>query len=72
MENKLKIDLCLVSLVLTSMLSNSGYALIAPFMPVELKNKGISVRWFGYIFGIYSVAVCLISPIIGHLLNKRK
>lgn len=72
METKLKFDICLFSILLINMLSNCGYALIAPFLPLELKKREISVEWFGYIFGVYSVAVCIFSPFVGFLLKKYK
>ena len=55
-----------------NMLSNCGYALAAPFLPLQLASRDISVQWCGYIFGIYSVAVCLFSPLVGHALTKFK
>jgi len=55
-----------------TMLSNSAYALIAPFLPIELKAIGISMDYFGYIFSMYSVSVIVGSPIIGFLLTKFK
>jgi hypothetical protein len=33
-----------------TMMSNSAYALIAPFLPIELHEKGIATNIFGYIF----------------------
>ena len=54
------------------MLSNSAYALIAPFLPLELTAIGISLDYFGYIFSMYSVSVILGSPIIGYFLTKFK
>lgn len=54
------------------MLSNSAYALVAPFLPIELEKKGVPLSLFGYIFSIYSVAVIIGSPLIGYLLTKYK
>ena len=55
-----------------TMISNSAYALIAPFLPIELKATGISMDYFGYIFSVYSVSVILGSPMVGYLLTKFK
>lgn len=50
-------------------LSNSAYAIIAPFLPFSFKAKGIDPSWIGYIFSIYSVAVILCSPIVGKMIS---
>lgn len=68
----LKVDACLVCICAINCLSNSGYGLIAPFLPQELKRLGISVDIYGYIFGIYSVALILCSPLIGELLMRHR
>ena len=52
-----------------------GYGLIAPFLPIELDKEKINTELFGYIFGSYSLAVIIFSPIVGKLLityQKRK
>lgn len=46
--------------------------MVAPFLPQELKARGIKLDIYGYIFGIYSVAFIIFSPIIGELLRKYK
>ena len=51
-------------------ISSAAYALIAPFMPFELKKKNIDQMWVGYIFSIYSCGVIIASPITGKLLPK--
>ena len=65
-------DCALISLLMINSLSNMAYALIAPFLPMELIKKDIPQYMFGYIFCIYSVAVILCSPLIGILLTKIK
>ena len=69
-RKKLKCDCALISMCLITMLSNSAYALIAPFLPIEMMTLGIPVYMFGYIFSMYSLAVILCSPIVGFLLQK--
>jgi len=39
--------------------------MIAPFLPVEFEEKGISGQWVGMIFAVYSVAVIIFSPMVG-------
>ena len=53
----------------TSLLASSAYALIAPFFPLELEDKGVSDANIGYIFSIYSVAVIIFSPFVGRYLE---
>lgn len=48
------------------------YALIAPFLPLELEQKGVSMTMSGYIFSMYSLAMIICSPLIGFLLTKYK
>ena len=69
-KTTLKLDRFLVCMCLVNAISNSGYALIAPFLPVNLKAKGIDVSWFGYIFAMYSVAISVFSPVVAHYLKK--
>jgi MFS family permease len=67
-----KVDMSLICICIINCLSNSGYGLVAPFLPQELKAKGISMDIYGYIFGIYSVAFIIFSPIIGELLRRYR
>ena len=53
----------------TSLLASSAYALIAPFFPLELEEKGISDQNIGFIFSIYSLAVIIFSPPVGRYLE---
>ena len=63
-------DIGILAILSITALSNSAYAIVAPFMPFEFANKGISQQWVGYVFAIFSVSVIFISPIIGKLINK--
>jgi len=67
-QGLLKDPLVLSILGLTA-LTNSAYAIIAPFLPFEFKQKGIDQTWIGYIFSIYSVAVIICSPIVGKMIS---
>ena len=51
--------------MICTLISNSAYALIAPFLPLEFKEKGISGQMIGLMFAIYSVAVIFCSPLVG-------
>ncbi len=55
----------IVWILLCTLISNSAYALIAPFLPLEFKEKGISLEMIGLMFAIYSVAVIICSPFVG-------
>lgn len=59
-----------VCLVLANILSNSCYSLVVPFLPLELDKWGIDLQNIGYIFSLYSVAVIMISPLVGKALTK--
>jgi len=45
-------------------LANAAYAIIAPFLPIELERKQIDLEWIGWIFGIYSFAIIIYSPFV--------
>ena len=62
-------DRTLVWVLLCTLISNSAYALIAPFLPIEYAEKGIKEESVGLIFAIYSVAVIFVSPIVGKSVN---
>ena len=48
------------------------FGTIAPFLPIELESLGIDIGLFGYIFGVYALAIVTCSPIVGYFLNKHK
>ena len=58
-----------VVIICTSLLSSSGYALIAPFFPLELEDKGVSDANIGYIIAIYSLGLIIFSPPVGRYLD---
>jgi len=53
----------------SSLLASSAYALIAPFFPLKLEDKGVSDQNIGLIFSIYSLAVIIFSPPVGRYLE---
>lgn len=57
-------DQKVIWILICTLISNSAYALIAPFLPLEFKAKGISGEMIGLIFAIYSVAVIVCSPLV--------
>jgi DHA1 family multidrug resistance protein-like MFS transporter len=57
-----------ISILSITAISNSAYAIIAPFLPFEFKRKEIDQSWIGYIFSIYSVAVIFCSPLVGKMM----
>ena len=50
--------------------TNSVYALASLFLPTVFAEKSIPGAWVGLVFSMYSIAVVLVSPFIGTLLNK--
>lgn len=65
------LDVTIISMFAITALSNSAYAIIAPFLPFEFEKKNINQSFIGYIFAIYSVAVIFSSPFIGKLISKK-
>ena len=59
------VDRTIVWILICTFISNSAYALVAPFLPLEFEAKGISDYYIGLIFAVYSVAVVICSPMIG-------
>ncbi len=55
---------------MSTLVSNTGYALIAPFLPLEFDRKGISTTMVGFIFAIYSLAIILSSPFVGAAIHR--
>jgi hypothetical protein len=43
-------------------LSISCYSVIAPFMPLEIVKKGADENVIGWIIGVYSLAMIVVSP----------
>lgn len=46
------------------------YSVIAPFMPLEYANRGIDATAIGYVIGIYSLAMIVVSPLMGAIIQK--
>lgn len=57
-------------MVFVTMLANSAYSIVAPFLPVEFQQKGISASVTGYVFAVYSVAVVVAAPFLGMLMQR--
>jgi DHA1 family multidrug resistance protein-like MFS transporter len=66
----MKLDRQAKKILVSTLVSNTAYALIAPFLPLEFANKGISNSMIGYIFAVYSVAIIICSPFIGRLMLR--
>ena len=62
------VDGKLVWILICTLISNSAYALIAPFLPLEFKEKGVEGEMIGIMFALYSVAVIICSPFVGKTL----
>ena len=57
-----------ISILTLTGLSNSAYAIIAPFLPFKFESKGIDQSYIGSVFAAYSVAVIIFSPIVGKII----
>lgn len=68
-NHDLPMNRLVLSILGITALSNSAYAIIAPFLPFEFEKKGVDPSWLGYIFSIYSVAVVLCSPMVGKMIS---
>jgi MFS family permease len=54
-------------ILLCTLILSAAAAVIIPFLPVEIENKGISSVWVGPIFAIYPVGIILFSPLVSSL-----
>lgn len=63
-------DWSLLVILLTTFLSNTIYGLASPFLPTLLEEVGVASLWTGIIFASYAVAMSIVSPIVGKVLNK--
>jgi MFS family permease len=66
---KLKFDGLVVSILGLTALTNSAYAIIAPFLPFKFEEKNIDAGWIGYVFSSYSIAVIVFSPLCGSFIS---
>lgn len=57
-------------MVLVNLLSFSAYAIVAPFLPFELKRMEIDQTWMGYIISNFSLGVIVFSPIVGKMISR--
>ena len=63
-------DTTITWILVCTLISNSAYAIIAPFLPLEFAEKGIEGYIIGIIFAVYSIAVIFFSPIVSNM-NSR-
>lgn len=71
--HEVKIDLPLKSkltflMFLLNILAYGCYSVAAPFMPVEFISRGIDEEWIGYLFGVFSISLIIISPLMGRVI----
>mmetsp|Transcript_29578 Transcript_29578/g.39339 ORF Transcript_29578/g.39339 Transcript_29578/m.39339 type:complete len:93 (-) Transcript_29578:1096-1374(-) len=64
------IDIKLLLILVTLLFSNSSYAIIAPFLPLELEEHGIDGATVGLIFGVYSVGRIITSLVVGKISHR--
>ena len=65
-----QVDEGILLILCSSLLASSAYALIAPFFPLQLEEKGVDEKYIGMIFSIYSFAVIIFSPPVGKYLER--
>ena len=63
-------DKSLVLILLNSFLVNAIYGLASPFLPALLDEAGVDSVMTGLIFASFAIAVTIVSPIVGKLLDK--
>jgi len=61
----------LVAMCLVAFFSYLGVGMLAPFLPQHLKAIGISERWSGIIFAVYSIAMIAVTPLCNHLVARH-
>ena len=67
---KFRCDATLLTLYAIMLSINSVNSQASLFLPKVYKEKQIEGGWVGLIFSMYSIAMVLISPIVGTILNK--
>ena len=63
-------DKLVLWILFANLVSNSAYALCAPFLPLEFERKGLAGTNVGLIFALYSVAVVIVSPLVGKTVDR--
>ena len=66
----MKCDRTKMWICICTLISNSAYALIAPFLPIEFKEKGIQGGSIGMIFMVYSISMIFLSPLVSTIIVK--
>ena len=59
-----------VVILVTEILSASGYTIVAPFLPAELERQGVQQTMTGLIFCIYSVTSIFAALILDKFIKK--
>ena len=62
-------DRTVVIILLAQLFSNASYMMIAPFIPIEFKQKGVSPSMIGMFFAAQSIGVLIWSPIVAKTLE---
>ena len=58
-----------IVLILIMVISNSFYALAAPFLPPVLEEKGVHAGYVGVVFAAFSIATVIFSPIVAQCIK---
>ncbi|CAL4152634.1 unnamed protein product [Meganyctiphanes norvegica] len=62
--------LTFVMLALGNVFEACAASLMAPFFPSEAESKGVTPSIYGFIFGVYTLVMCLAAPIFGKFVTQ--
>ena len=62
-------DKTLTMMIFAAIICNMGCMIVAPFLPIEFEEKGISKEVVGLVFAFFPIGVIVISPVIGEFLE---
>ena len=63
-------DFGVALILISTIVQNSAYALIAPLLPFEFREKGLKGDPVGLIFASYPIAVIAVSPLTGVMIER--
>jgi MFS family permease len=63
-------DRMVMLILMGQLFSNASYMLVAPFIPLEFKAKGVSATMIGVFFAAQSIGVLIWSPVVGKTLER--
>ena len=58
-------------MMLCSFVNNTGYAVCAPFLPLEFERHGLASSYVGITFAVYSLGNIFMAPLVGKYLVHK-